>query len=235
MENSELEMTKANDISDDLDELKAEDFEMAVHDLIKKYMTEHRRIVFNGNGYSDEWVAEAARRGLPNIKSMVEASSALTTEKSIKLFEKFGIFTKVELESREEILYETYSKTINIEALTMIEMAKKQILPAVMKYTKTLADTVIAVKEAGADASVQADSLKEISAKLVEAKNALSVLEEKTAKASAYSVEKEKAFYYRDEVFTAMKALRTPVDALETMVDRAAWPIPTYGELIFEV
>jgi glutamine synthetase len=214
---------------------KADDFEMAVHDLIKQYMTEHRRIVFNGNGYSDEWVAEAERRGLPNIKSMVEASSALTTDKSIKLFEKFGIFTKAELESREEVLYETYSKTINIEALTMIEMAKKQILPAVMKYTKSLADTVLAVKEAGADASVQTGVLNDISAKLVEAQNALTALEEKTAKASSLNVEKEKAFFYKDEVFTAMAALRAPVDELETMVDRKVWPIPTYGELIFEV
>ena len=214
---------------------KAENFELAVHDLIKQYMTEHQRIVFNGNGYSDEWVAEAARRGLPNIKSMVEASAALTTEKSIALFEKFGIFTKVELESREEILYETYSKTINIEALTMIQMAKKQILPAVMKYTKTLADTVIAVKEAGADASVQAQALKNISEELVRANQALTVLEEKTAGAAAITNQKERAFYFRGEVFTAMEALRVPVDTLETMVDKAAWPIPTYGELIFEV
>ena len=214
---------------------KADNFELAVHDLIKQYMTEHQRIVFNGNGYSDEWVAEAARRGLPNIKSMVEASSALTTEKSIALFEKFGIFTKVELESREEILYETYSKTINIEALTMIQMAKKQILPAVMKYTKTLADTVIAVREAGADAGVQAQSLKEISAEMEKANKALKVLEEKTAGADHFTNQKEKAFYFRNEVFAAMEALRIPVDTLETMVDKAAWPIPTYGELIFEV
>lgn len=214
---------------------KADNFEMAVHDLIKKYMTEHRRIVFNGNGYSDEWVAEAERRGLPNIKSMVEASSALTTDKAIKLFERFGIFTKAELESREEILYETYSKTINIEALTMIEMAKKQILPAVMKYTKSLADTVLAVKEAGADASVQAEALGEVSARLAEAKKALTVLEEKTAKAADIASEKEKAFFFKDEVFTAMAALRAPVDTLETIVDRRVWPIPTYGELIFEV
>ena len=214
---------------------KADNFELAVHDLIKQYMTEHQRIVFNGNGYSDEWVAEAARRGLPNIKSMVEASSALTTEKSIALFEKFGIFNRVELASREEILYETYSKTINIEALTMIEMAKKQILPAVMKYTKTLADTVIAVKEAGADASVQAQSLKNISEELVRANRALTTLEEKTAGAAAIADQKEKAFYFRNEVFFAMEALRIPVDTLETMVDKTAWPIPTYGELIFEV
>ena len=214
---------------------KAEDFEMAVHDMIKEYMTKHQRIIFNGNGYSDEWVKEAERRGLPNIKSMVESSCALTTDKAIKLFEKFGIFTEAELHSREEILYETYAKTINIEALTMIEMAKKQILPAVMKYTKTLADTVIAVREAGADASVQIETLNEISEKLSEAKKALSALEEKTAKAATMAVGKEKAFFYRQEVFTAMAELRKPVDALETLVDAAVWPIPTYAEMLFEV
>ena len=149
---------------------KAEDFDMAVHDLIKEYMTEHQRIIFNGNGYADEWVVEAERRGLPNIKSMVEAVDTLTTDKSIALFEKFGIFTKAELESREEVLYEIYSKTINIEALTMIDMAKKKILPAVIRYTKSLADTVIAVKEAGADASVKSELLVEISAKLAATK-----------------------------------------------------------------
>ena len=214
---------------------KAEDFEMAVHDLIKQYMTDHQRIIFNGNGYSDEWVKEAERRGLPNIKSMVETSSALTTDKAIRLFEKFGIFTEAELHSREEILYETYAKSINIEALTMIEMAKKQILPAVMKYTKTLADTVIAVREAGADASVQIETLNEISAKLAEAKKALTDLEEKTAKAAAMEVGKAKAFFYREEVFTAMSELRKPVDTLETLVDAAAWPIPTYAQMLFEV
>ena len=214
---------------------KADDFDMAVHDMIKQYMTDHNRIIFNGNGYSDEWVAEAERRGLPNIKTMVEASSALTTKKAIRLFEKFGIFTEAELRSREEILYETYAKSINIEALTMIEMARKQLLPAVMKYTKTLADTVISVREAGADASVQTETLKEISGKLAEAKKALTTLEEKTAKAAAITVGKDKAFFYKDEVFTAMAALRAPVDALETMVDASVWPIPTYAELLFEV
>ena len=132
---------------------KADDFDMAVHDLIKEYLTEHQRIIFNGNGYSDEWVAEAERRGLPNIKSMIEAAPTLTTDKAVKLFEKFHIFTKVELESREEIIYETYAKTINIEALTMIDMAGKDIIPAVSAYTGDLANTVLAVKEAGATAS----------------------------------------------------------------------------------
>ncbi len=218
------------------DELeKAENFEMAVHDLIKKYMTEHQRIIFNGNGYAQEWIDEAARRGLPNISTMIEAASTLTTEKSVKLFEKFGIFTRVELESREEILYETYAKTINIEALTMIEMASRQILPAVVKYTKTLADTVIAVKAAGADASVQAEILNNVSARLVEAKAALATLKEAEAKAAKMKDAKAQAFAYRDEVKTAMDALRTPVDALEMIVDKEVWPIPTYAELAFEV
>lgn len=214
---------------------KADDFEMAVHDLIKEYMTVHQRIIFNGNGYSQEWVEEAARRGLPNIKSTVEAVETLTTEKSIKLFEKFGIFTKAELESRKEVLYETYAKSINIEALTMIDMAKKQILPAVIRYTKSLADTVIAVREAGADASVQAGLLQEVSAKLAEAKAALNVLEEKVAEAGKMKVQKELAFFCKEEVHTAMDALRAPVDALEMLVDKEVWPIPTYGDLIFEV
>ena len=214
---------------------KADDFEIAVHDLIKEYMTKHQRIIFNGDGYSDEWVKEAARRGLPNIKSMVEAVDTLTTEKSVKLFEKFGIFTKAELESRAEILYETYAKTINIEALTMIDMTNKQYIPAVVKYTKTLADTVIAVKEAGADAGVAAELLRDVSAKLAEAKEAVKALETAHAKAVAMADGKDKAFFYYDVVMDAMENLRKPVDALETMVDQDIWPVPTYADLIFEV
>ena len=214
---------------------KADDFEQAVHDLIKKYLTEHQRIIFNGNGYSDEWVVEAEKRGLPNIKSMIEAVETLTTDKAVKLFEKFGIFTKAELESREEILYETYAKTINIEALTMIDMASKQILPAVVSYTKTLADTVLAVKEAGADASVQTELLKEASLLLTDAKKALETLKLEDAKAAAMEEGKEQAFYYKDVVKKAMEELRAPVDALEMIVDKKVWPIPTYGDLMFEV
>ncbi len=214
---------------------EAEDFELAVHDLIKEYMTKHQRIVFNGNGYSDEWVAEAKRRGLPNIMSMVEAASTLTTDKAVKLFEKFGIFTRVELESHEEIIYETYAKTINIEALTMIDMASKKYIPAVIKYTKSLADTVIAVKGAGADASVQAQLLSEVSAKLGAAKEALVKLKAVTAQASSMENARESAFFYRDTVKDAMDALRSPIDELEMIVDKEIWPVPTYGELTFEV
>ena len=214
---------------------KAEDLDIAVHDLIKEYMTRHQRIIFNGDGYADEWVREAERRGLPNIKSMVEAASALTTDKSIRLFEKFGIFTKVELESREEIIYETYAKTINIEALTMIDMAGRKYIPAVVKYSKALADTVIAVRDAGADASVQTQLLNAVSGKLAQAKNALNRLETVTAQASAMKDVKAQAFFYKDSVKSAMDELRAPVDQLEMMVDKEMWPVPTYGELTFEV
>ena len=210
-------------------------FELAVHDLIKEYMGRHQRIIFNGDGYSAEWVKEAERRGLPNIKSMVEAAGTLTTDKAIKLFEKFGIFNRVELESREEILYETYAKTINIEALTMINMASKKYIPAVVGYTRTLADTVLAVREAGADASVQAELLGEVSVQLAAAGKALKELERATTEAGAMQDARAQAFFYKDTVKEAMDALRTPVDALEMLVDKKVWPVPSYGELIFEV
>ena len=214
---------------------KADDFDVAVHNLIKEYMSKHQRIIFNGNGYSDEWVVEAEKRGLPNIKSMVEAVETLTTDKSIKLFEKFGIFTKAELESREEVLYETYAKTINIEALTMIDMASKQIIPAVISYSKSLADTINAVKAAGGDAPVAKEQLKAVCEKLSAMQSALKKLQEADATASAMSEGKAQAFYYKDTVKKAMEELRTPADELEMMVDKKVWPFPTYADLIFEV
>ena len=214
---------------------KEEDFDLAVHNLIKEYMTEHQRIVFNGNGYADEWVEEAEKRGLPNIKSMIEAASTLTTDKAVALFERFGIFTRVELESREEIIYETYAKTINIEALTMIDMAGKKIIPAVMKYSRSLADTVNAVKAAGADASVQMDVLKSVCEKLSAMQKALKKLEKVEAEAGAIEDAKKQAFFYKDVVKEVMQELRDPADELEMIVDKDIWPLPTYGELMFEV
>ena len=214
---------------------KADDFDLAVHDLIKEYLTENQRIIFNGNGYSDEWVAEAERRGLPNIKSMVEAIPAITTDKAVELFERFSVFTKAELESRAEIQYEAYAKAINIEARTMIDMASKQFLPAFIKYTKTLADTVNAVKAAGVDASVQTETLKEVSALMAETKAALDTLVKTTAEAAAKEEGEVQATYYHTEVVPAMDALRAPVDKLEMIVDKEAWPMPSYGDLIFEV
>ena len=213
----------------------AEDFDMAVHDLIKEYMTKHQRIIFNGNGYAEEWKEEAARRGLPNIPSMVEAVDTLTTEKSIKLFEKFHIFTEAELRSRAEVLYETYAKTVNIEALTMLDMANKQIIPAVMRFCKSLADTTLVIKDAGGDASVSAGLLKTLTAKLTEMKNAALHLQEVESKASAMPQGKAQAFYYYEEVMVAMNDLRKPADELEKLVDKEYWPFPTYADLLFEV
>ncbi len=221
------------------DELeKAGDFNKAVWDLICRNVKEHKRIIFNGNGYSDEWVKEAARRGLPNITSTVASVEALTTPESIRIFEKHHVLSSVELHSRAEITYESYIKVINIEARTMIDMTKKQIVPAVVKYTSSLAKSINSVKEAvpGADISVQSELLVAVSSKLAELDAALKKLEKENAAAAAVSGSVEKqAEYYRDHVFKAMAELRAPADALEMMVDQDVWPFPTYGDLLFNV
>lgn len=214
----------------------AEDFEGAVHDLIKKLLTEHRRIIFNGNGYSEAWVKEAEKRGLPNMRTMVDAIPALTTEKAVKLYEEFGVFTRAELESRAEIEYENYSKIINIEARTMIDMASKQIIPAVIKYTTQLATSLNAVKQAcpEADSSVQAELLVETSALLSDMKAALAALTDAVG-VCVKMESKAQALAYREKVVPAMEALRTPADKLEMIVDKELWPFPSYGDLMFEV
>ena len=221
------------EIADELE--KADNFDMACHDMIKKLFTEHHRIVFNGNGYSDEWVEEAERRGLPNIKSMVDAVPALTAPKAIKLFESFGVFTESELRSRAEIKYEAYAKAINIEAKSMIDIASKHIIPAVVSYTTELANSVIAVSEAGVDSSTQKELLDEVTKYLKEMKAALKKLTEVTEKASDITEGKEQATYFRDVVRVAMDELRAPADKLEMIVDKEFWPFPSYGDLLFEV
>ena len=215
----------------------AEDLHMAVHNLIKRLMVEHRRIVFSGNGYSEEWVVEAERRGLPNLKSVVDAVDSLVTDKAVKLFESFGVYTKAELESRAEIEYEAYKKTVNIEAKTMLDMAGKQIIPAVVRYTTQLAQSMNAVTAAcpEADVSVQKELLLECSDLLSEMKRALAGLADVTAKAAAVQGTKECAYAYHDLVVPAMEALRRPADRLEMLVDKELWPMPSYGDLIFEV
>ena len=220
------------------DELeKADDFDTAVHDMIKKLLRDHKHIIFNGNGYSDAWVEEAERRGLPNIRSMVDAIPALTTEKAVKLYESFGVFTRAELESRAEVEYEAYGKMINIEARTMIDMASKQIIPAVIKYTTQLAGSLGAVKAAcpEADTSVQAELLTETSALLSDMKVALAALIDITEEAACVDGVETQARVYHEKVVPAMAALRTPADKLEMIVDKDLWPFPSYGDLIFEV
>lgn len=221
------------EIADELE--KAENFDMACHDMIKKLFTEHHRIVFNGNGYTDAWIEEAAKRGLPNIPSMVDAIPALVTPKAVSLFESFGVFTEAELKSRAEIKFEAYAKAINIEAKAMIDIAGKQIIPSVISYTTELANSVLAVSEAGADASVQKEILDTVSGYLKEMKSALAELETVTEKAATIEDAADQAKYFRDTVKAAMLALRTPADKLEMIVDKEFWPFPSYGDLMFEV
>lgn len=217
---------------------KAPDFELAVHDLIKEYATDHQKIVFNGNGYAPEWEKEAKRRGLPILPSMVDAIPALTTEKAVKLFESFDVFSRAELESRAEIKYEIYSKAINIEAKTMIDMATKQIIPAVIRYTTVLGESINTVKTAGEgliDVSVQLDLLKKASKLLKAANSAMSKLSKLVEKTPEYAEGRDRAVFCREKVVPAMEALREPVDELEMIVDKEMWPMPSYGDLVFEV
>ena len=213
----------------------AEDFDKAVEEYTAKLMKEHARIVFNGNGYSEEWTVEAEKRGLPNCKSIVDAIPSLLDETTIEMFGKFGVLSKGELEARKEILFEQYAGVRNIEALTMVDMANKMLIPAVVKYTKKLADTVLAVKEAGVDATVQTEMLSEVSEKLVEMKKAVKDLANITEKAANAEDAQTSAVSYKDDVMAAMAALRKPADELEVIMPKEAWPMPTYGDLIFEL
>ncbi len=237
MANVVLNTIVAEAFKEACDELEnADDFDSALHNLIKKQAVDHKRIVFNGDGYSEGWIEEAAKRGLPNIPSMVEAIGSLTTEKAVNLFETFGVFTEAELESRAEIQYETYAKTINIEARAMINIANKTLIPAVIKFITFLADSVNAAKAAGAsDISVQTAMLDECSELLTKAEAALGELEKKTDAGLAMEEGKEQAEYYRDVVREAMAELRAPIDRLEIIVDKKMWPYPSYGDLIYEV
>ena len=217
------------------DELeKAEDFETALHALIRREMTAHQRIIFNGNGYTDEWVAEATRRGLPNLRSMVDAVPELVKPASVALFAHQGVFTEKELRARADVSYELYAKTINIEALTMIDMAGKDIVPAVVRYTGELARAAREVESLGVDASVQKELLTRVNVLLRQAGDALADLRVKQEKAATLTGA-EQARYAHDVICPAMEVLRAPVDHLEMIVDGRLWPMPTYGDLLFNV
>ena len=217
------------------DELeKAEDFEAALHALIRREMTAHQRIIFNGNGYTDDWVAEATRRGLPNLRSMVDAVPELVKPASVALFAHQGVFTEKELRARADVSYELYAKTINIEALTMIDMAGKDIVPAVVRYTGELARAAREVESLGVDASVQKELLTRVNVLLRQAGDALVDLRVKQEKAAALTGA-EQARYAHDVICPAMEVLRAPVDHLEMIVDGRLWPMPTYGDLLFNV
>lgn len=233
--NTVLNTITADVLSAFADELEhAEDFDQALTKLIRREMTAHQRILFNGNGYTEEWVSEAARRGLPNIVGMVDAIPELTKREAIELFERHGVYTEKELQARADVSYELYAKTINIEALTMIDMTGKDILPAIISYTTELAQSVQTIEAVGVDASVQRELLTKVTILLKQASAALADLKEKQIRASKLTGETQARYYY-EAVSPAMHVLRAPVDHLEMIVSGKIWPIPTYGELLFNV
>jgi len=209
---------------------KAADFEQELQAILKETATKHKRILFDGNGYAEEWVEEAAKRGLPNVTSTVEAALVLLRENTVKLYEKHKVLSQTELESRYEIALEQYSKQINIEALTMINMAKNLIVPAAVKYSTQLATSINAIKSAygAADVSVQEELLKGVCSTLVSFNAKLITLEKSVQDATALTDDAyAQSVCFRDVVFTAMQALRTDGDQLETMIDAELWPLPT--------
>ena len=216
---------------------KQEDFQLAVHDYIKKLLTEHERIIFNGNGYAKEWVKEAERRGLPNLSSMVQAISALTKKEAIQLFSKFSIYTEAELRSREKVEYEHYTKVIHIEGRAMVNITGKQIIPSAMQYVERLASTIRAVREVSKTASTYAEErlLQETSSLLEAIDKGREKLLHDLEKMNTASDEKETAFYAYETIVPDMQALRKSCDSLENIMDKSLWPFPSYGDLLYEV
>ncbi len=217
------------------DELeKAEDFDTARDELIKRVFTKHQRIIFNGDNYTDEWVTEAERRGLLNLTSTVEAAQYLAARKNLDLFEHHGIFTEVESLARYRIKLDEYSKIINIEALTMIDMAKRNIAPAVSAYCSDLAGAALSKKELGISVKAETDVLSKISDLAGVLNDKISALESAVLEADEFTGS-EQAKYFRDSVIPAMNELRLVADELETMTAEEYWPFPSYGEMLFSI
>ncbi|PPD58763.1 glutamine synthetase III [Dehalogenimonas etheniformans] len=215
---------------------KAADVQKEINAIIFEVVKKHKRVIFNGNNYSGEWVAEAKKRGLPNIGNMVDAIAAITAEKNIAVMGKHGVLSPVEMESRAEIQYEIYIKTINIEAQTMVEMAKRQILPAVLSYKAELANSIAAITAVEGNTEVETTLFAQVSQLVRSFSTNLTKLEEAIQTASPmHGDTKAQAVAYRDLVFKAMGDLRKDADALETMVDAEYWPMPTYAKLLFNL
>ncbi|MBU5486803.1 glutamine synthetase III [Clostridium sp. MSJ-8] len=224
----------AEALSDFADELEgAADFDSALNELLKKTIKEHKRIIFNGNNYSDEWVVEAEKRGLYNLKSTVDAVPHYCDEKNIKVFEKHGVYTKAEMESRCEISLENYSKVINIEALTETDMLRKQVIPAVVDYMKDLTETINGKASCGITAEMEKSLLTEISELANNLYTATNKLDDATKKAADIEDVEALAKYYNQTVLVAMEDARVYADKLETLVGKEYWPFPTYSDLLF--
>ena len=215
---------------------QAGDFTAEVGAIVKETVVNHKRIVFNGNNYAPEWVREAAKRGLKNIRNTVDAIGELLVDKNVEVLAKHGVLSAVETKSRYEIMLEHYIKTINIEALTALEMANRSILPAVLRQVKEVASTVAALKAAGSDPTAVSAVLADLSEGYTALKEAVTALGKAAASADAMHGDALKqAKYYRDQVFTKVEKVREVADMLETKVDASIWPFPTYGELLFHV
>ncbi|MDR1042584.1 MAG: glutamine synthetase III [Clostridiales Family XIII bacterium] len=212
-------------------------FTDALHELIKRTISEHKRIIFNGNGYDDAWIIEALDRGLPNLRTTPDCMPCFLGEKSLKLFTAHEVLTKAEIHSRYEIVMENYVKILNIEALTMLEMAKKEIMPAVSAYSKALSDTAAAKKAALAnvDCTYELETLKAVSRAAANLFAKTAELDQALINAKEYPDATELAVYYKDKVIPAMSELRISADELETITAKRFWPYPSYGELLFSV
>ena len=236
--NTILNTAVAKELKGYADELEgAEDFTSAAIALIKRTIRDHRRVIFNGNGYTAEWEAEAEKRGLPNKKNTPAALPALIEPKNIQLMEDFGVLTKVEMESRYEVEMEHYSKIINIEALTMLEMARKQLLPAVNSYMSEVANTAaskLAVSEAISVRS-ETKTLQELSADADAMSDAIDTLQAAVDAAKALPTETEKAVAFHSDVIPAMDALRAAADDAETICGEDYWPLPSYSKMLYYV
>ncbi|MBQ8687255.1 MAG: glutamine synthetase III [Ruminococcus sp.] len=223
------------EIADEMEGVPAEEFDTRLKELLVRIIKAHKRIIFNGNGYSEEWVEEAKRRGLPIYRTTVEAVPHYADEKNVALLEKFGIFTRSQIQSRVDILLERYSKTVNIESLTMIDMAKKKFIPVALSYCKELCDGIAVKGGLGIDASVERSLAEKITALNSEAYRLVLELEKKTAAAAAHENMLTMATAYRDEVVATMEKLRKCVDSIEVMMPSDKWPVPAYSEVIFNV
>ena len=220
-----------SEIADKLESSK--DVQAEAQKILHKIAHEHGRIVYNGDNYTEQWVKEARKRGLPNLRSTVEALSHIMDEPNVKLFEKHAVLSREELQARTEILLETYSLAVNIESLTMVSMARRQIAPAVECYARSLADTVDTLSEAKASAKSPKAKLQKVCGLLDDLSDRIADLEKVTTEAKAVEDMLKKAETYREVVVPAMKALRKTTDELETIVDAEVWPLPTYAKMLF--